>query len=168
MVWEYFDDYKILRKGQPYKEIARGEQTTCGDIDIEVLYPDPHPDPEDKLNNTSLAMMISFGNFRLLHMGDVAGEGAQRFLRSARYINADIIKIAHHGAVDSASEELLKQVSPDLALISTATDNRIGSAATEVLARLDKLAISYLRTDRHGDIEMHVNQEGYRVTSLKR
>lgn len=162
-VVEYFDDYRLLRLGQPYREIARTESLTCGDIELNVLHPSPNPDPEDRLNNTSLAMMIRFGSFRLLHMGDVAGEGERRFLESNRDLSADVIKIAHHGAADSASEELLKRVAPDLALISTATTNRIDSPAPEVLSRLDNMNIRYLRTDHSGDIEIAVTSGSYRV-----
>ncbi len=167
-VVEYFDDYRMLRQQQPYREIARGESLTCGDIGLEVLHPAPHPDPEDRLNNTSLAMMISFGSFRLLHMGDVAGEGERGVLEADRDLSADVIKIAHHGAADSASPELLKRVSPDLALISTATANRIGSPAPEVLARLDNMNIRYLRTDHSGDIEIGVTSGSYQVRTAGR
>lgn len=161
--YEYFDDYQALRDTHPYRVLSRGDQIRCGDVEIEVLYPGPDPDPEVKLNDTSLAMMVTFGDFRLLHMGDLAGDGADRFLESEPDIEADIIKVAHHGAADSASEDLLRRASPQHALISTSAPNRIGSPAAEVLTRLDKMGINWLRTDLSGDIEIIISGGTYQV-----
>lgn len=161
--WEYFDDYRTLRHAQPYEAAARGTEIQCGAVQIEMLYPDPNQNPEENLNSTSLAMMIRFGTFRLLHMGDLAGDGAAEFLRNPFELEADVIKIAHHGAADAASRELLERVSPDLALISTAVDNRIGSPDSAVLARLEGMDITVLRTDQSGDITLHVRHGSYAV-----
>lgn len=160
---EYFDDYQTLRDSHPYRVLTRGDLVQCGDAEIEILYPGPHPDPEAKLNDTSLAMMIRIGDFRLLHMGDLAGEGADKFLGSDPDIEADVIKIAHHGAADSTSEELLRRASPQHALISTKVPNRIGSPAAEVLARLEQMNVDLLRTDLNGDIEIHISGGSYQV-----
>ena len=155
--WEYFDDYRTLRKTHLYEVAARGTKIQCGGIEIEVLHPEPNPNPEDNLNSTSLAMMIRFDGFRLLHMGDLAGDGEAAFLQNPPALDANVIKIAHHGAADAASRELLERVSPDLALISTGSTNRIGSPDDAVLARLEKMNIPYLRTDQSGDIEIRVS-----------
>ncbi|MGI9537501.1 MAG: ComEC/Rec2 family competence protein [Desulfocapsaceae bacterium] len=162
--WEYFDDYLTLRKAQSYEVAVRGMNIQCGDIEFEVLHPDQTPNPEDNINSTSLAMMIRFKDFRLLHMGDLAGDGAAGFLDTASELGADVIKIAHHGASDSASPRLLDLVAPELALISTAANNRIGSPDKGVLTRLEKMNIPYLRTDQSGDITILVRSGSYDVT----
>ena len=155
--WEYFDDYRTLREAQPYEVAARGSKIQCAGFEIEVLHPNQNPNPEDDINSASLAMMIRFDGFRLLHMGDLAGDGQAAFLQNPPALDADVIKIAHHGAADAASRELLEQVSPDLALISTGSTNRIGSPDDAVLARLEQMHIPYLRTDQSGDIEIRVS-----------
>lgn len=162
--WEYFDDYRTLREAQPYEVAARGSKIQCAGFEIEVLHPNQNPNPENNINSTSLAMMIRFGKFRLLHMGDLAGDGAADFLETAPDLEADVIKIAHHGAADAASRGLLERVSPDLALISTASSNRIGSPDEGVLTRLEKMNIPYLRTDQSGDIAILVSEGSYEVT----
>ncbi len=159
--WEYFDDYRTLREAQSYGVAARGTKIQCAGIEIEVLHPGQNPNPEDNINSTSLAMMIRFGDFRLLHMGDLAGDGEAEFLETVDVPEADVIKIAHHGAADAASRRLLERVSPDLALISTASSNRIGSPDDGVLTRLEKMDIPYLRTDQSGDITILVSRGSY-------
>lgn len=164
-VWEYFDDYRKLRTLQPYKTLARGDALTCGAMEIKVLHPDSSYDPNAKLNDTSLVLMISYGNFQLLHMGDLAGNEVSKFLAANDDLKANVLKIAHHGAADAASEKLLRSVSPEYAIISTAPTNRIGSPDQTVLSRLDQLEIPYLRTDQSGDIALTVNQDGYHITT---
>lgn len=165
--WEYFDDYVTLRDKQPYETLSRGKNLTCGDISLEVLYPLPDPDPQAGINNTSMVLLISFGDFKLLHMGDLAGDGEKRFLERGNIPQADIVKIAHHGAIDSTSEKLLQKVSPKQVLLSTAEQNRIGSPAKEVLDRLDRHSIPCYRTDRTGDIVIRVQSGGYQINTEK-
>lgn len=165
--WEYFDDYVTLRTKYRYQALSRGMQITCGDIALDVLYPLKDAESKEGLNNTSAAMLISFHDFSLLHMGDLAGDGEKKFLTLGKAPHADIIKIAHHGAVDSASKMLLEQVSPNLALISTAAQNRIGSPAAELLERLAAHGITSYRTDQTGDILIRVQPDGYLINSSR-
>ncbi|MEJ2005267.1 MAG: hypothetical protein P8X57_09965 [Cyclobacteriaceae bacterium] len=113
--------------------------------------------------------MLSFRDFRLLHMGDLAGHAVQQFIAALpdprRDLKADIIKIAHHGYEDAASPLLLDLVAPAFAVISASGTSCIGAAcspAESVLNRLDESGISYFRTDRDGDIEVFFNDTDYR------
>jgi competence protein ComEC len=142
-------------------------QLASGDIRLDALYPPADPDPEAGINDTSIAMLISFGDFALLHMGDLADEGEKRLLKFSAVPRADIIKIAHHGAADSTSTKLLKAVSPDLALISTAARNRFETPANELLERLERHRLPYFRTDRHGDLMIRVGPGGYQINTEK-
>jgi len=166
--WEYFDDYVTLRNRQPYTTLSRGMNLTCGGVKLDALYPQANPDPEAGLNDTSLALLVSFGDFTLLHMGDLAGAGEKQFLELGPAPEADVIKVGHHGAIDSTSEELLQDVSPKQAMISTATQNRIGSPAEAVLERLLRHGIVIYRTDAAGDITIEVNPDGYVINTEKR
>ena len=162
---EYFDDYQRLRQDLPYQELIRGDDLECGDVNISVLYPDAKPAPGDDLNGTSLALLITYGDFRLLHMGDLAGPAVDRFLELGDKISAPVLKVAHHGAADAAAKNLLERVKPAHAIISTATQNRIASPSGAVLQRLSDSGATYYRTDRDGTITLLVNQDGYRVVS---
>ena len=95
---------------------------------------------EQDLNAASLVLMISYNNFKLLQMGDLAGVAEQSFLKNNTDLNADVIKIAHHGAADATSNDLLNRVQPKLAIISTTEDNWINAPSKKVLKRLKKKA----------------------------
>ena len=80
-------------------------------------------------------------------------------------LSADVIKIAHHGAADATSDELLNRVKPKLAIISTSEDNWINAPSQEVLNRLGKKRIPYFRTDRHKTIRLEVSKSGQFLSS---
>lgn len=93
-------------------------------------------------------------------MGDLAGSAESSFLKNRSSLNADVIKIAHHGAADATSDDLLNQVQPKLAIISTSEDNWINAPSQKVLARLKNHRISYVRTDQHKTIKLVVSGSG--------
>ncbi len=157
---EYFQDYQKIRQQQPYTTVSKGDRLSCGDINFEVLYPPETLPSGQDLNATSLVMMISYNNFRLLQMGDLAGDAEHAMLDENQELDADVIKIAHHGAADATSEDLLDKVRPDLAIISTSEDNWIDAPSQVVLDRLKKRGISYFRTDEHKTIKLVVNKNG--------
>jgi len=161
---EYFDDYLRVRQGLSYQQLNRGDDFKCGDIKVSVLYPEDEQ-TDDDLNGGSLALLITYGDFRLLHMGDLAGPAVDRFLKRGDNISAPLLKIAHHGAADAAPTALLKRVEPSYAIISTAPENPISSPSAEVLKRLSDSGVTYFRTDRDGTIRIVVKNDCYTFVS---
>lgn len=163
--WEYFDDYLTLKKRYPSTVLARNQEISCGSLHIEVLYPEPGKTKSSDLNAGSLVLLVSYRGFRLLHMGDVAGRAESDFLRLDDDIRAQVIKIAHHGAADATADLLLDKAAPELAIISTASKNRISSPAEEVLSKLSQHGIPYYRTDKVGSVELSISGEEYQVNT---
>lgn len=167
-----FSSYAALRNLLPYQRLDSGASLRCGDVEIDILHPFSVPDPAANPNDTSLVLMFSYHDFRLLHMGDLAGQAAKSFLEIETEprsdLRADVLKIAHHGYEDAASAALLELVAPYHALISTSGTSCIGTAcspADSVLKRLDDYGIPYFRTDRDGDITIFVTDSGYRIST---
>jgi competence protein ComEC len=157
---EYFSDYRKIREKQPYSTVSAEDHLRCGDLDIAVLSPEDITHVGQDFNATSLVLMISYKDFRLLQMGDLAGGAEASFLNNDIDLNTDVIKIAHHGAADATSEALLDRVQPELAVISTSTDNWIGAPSPRVLKRLEQKRIPVMRTDAHGTIRVIVRADG--------
>jgi competence protein ComEC len=162
---EYFSDYEKIRQKQPYETLSGGENIACGDIKLEVLNLADEVQGEQDLNAASLVLMISYHNFKLLQMGDLAGAAEQSFLKNNADLNADVIKIAHHGAADATSDDLLNRVQPKLAIISTTEDNWINAPSREVLNRLKRRHIPYFRTDQHKTIRLDISKSGQFLSS---
>ena len=112
-------------------------------------------------NNTSLPVMVRYGEFSALFMGDMTGLGESEFVKSAD-ADADVLKVSHHGSRDSTCQEFIDEVSPQTCVISCGEDNLYGHPHKETLDRLHNTTV--LRTDLMGDIRISARKSGkYKV-----
>lgn len=106
-----------------------------------------------KHNNTGVVARLIYGETSFLLTADIEGKVEKMLADKNLNIEADVLKIAHHGSKTSTAEEFLRAVRPQIAVISVGADNRYGHPHSGVLERLDFFEIPILRTDIHGDIE---------------
>ncbi len=104
------------------------------------------------LNNHSLVMMIQFKNIRVLMAGDIEKEAEYRMLKEGYPLNADILKIPHHGSSSSSTLYFLQGVKPTYAVLSVGERNIGRLPHPEVLKRYQELGAKIYRTDKHGAI----------------
>ncbi len=114
------------------------------------------------LNNHSLVFQILYRGRRLLFTGDIEYEAESSLLAWGANLKSDFLKIAHHGSRTSSSESFLEAVSPRIATISCARNNRFGHPSPLVLARLSALEIHYYQTANHGAIWLKLDRDGLR------
>jgi competence protein ComEC len=125
-------------------------------------------------NNTSLVAKLIFGKNSFLFTGDIYKSGEKELIReyscanSCRFakLDSDVLKIAHHGSKSSTSEEFLKEVSPEIAVIPVGKGNRYGCPHQAVLDILEKYDIKVLRTDFDGDIKIISDGKEMKLRSL--
>lgn len=103
-------------------------------------------------NDTSISMVISYGKFELYSAGDLSFVQENQAIPDARDI--DIMKISHHGSTSSTNTELLKKLTPEIAVISVGKDNSYGHPHKDILENLKNEGIKILRTDEIGTIKM--------------
>lgn len=106
-----------------------------------------------KINDTSIVGALIHGDNTILLTGDSEKSTEYRLLfESPQAIDADVLKVGHHGSKTSSSQEFLQLVSPDIAIIQVGAKNRYGHPTEEVLDRLAAIGARVLRTDIDGDI----------------
>lgn len=136
----------------PVETVRTGYEIRLGeDATIKILAPD-YPE-ENGDNNDSLVLLLTIGTRRFLFTGDMESKGEERLL--SRYpsgLQADVLKIGHHGSDGSTSEEFLAAVHPSMAVISVGRGNSYGHPAYAVLNRLEEHGVTVLRTDERGNI----------------
>lgn len=97
---------------------------------------------ENGINNNSLVCKIVYQNFSMLFTGDIE-EIAERTIlekyKNSNLLQANLLKVAHHGSKSSSIEEFLKAVKPKIALIGVGEKNTFGHPNTEVLKRLERM-----------------------------
>ena len=77
-------------------------------------------------------------------------------------MEADVLKVAHHGAGTSRSPEFLAAVKPQVAVISAGLGNAFNHPRDEVLRRLRGVGAHVFRTDLAGDVV--VRTDGHAIT----
>jgi len=118
-------------------------------------------------NELSVVFLLEFGAFRMLFTGDVpASVEDQLSQRHRRDLEAQVLKVSHHGSTTSTSQLLLATVRPQLAVISVGRVNRYGHPAPLVIARLAAHGVQVRRTDRDGTLVIEAARDGsWRVRS---
>lgn len=104
------------------------------------------------LNESSIVCRLVRGEKEYLLMGDADFSTESALIRQNIYLKSDLLKVGHHGSKNATSENFLKAVQPEVAIISVG-ENRYGHPHPELLERLQSLGIKVLRTDQEGDIE---------------
>jgi competence protein ComEC len=133
-------------------------------VTLAILAPSTPPlaDTGDDVNENSVVVRLSYvtdegTRFRALFMGD-AGEAAEaRLLARGGDLEADLLKVGHHGSRYASTAPFLAAVHPALALISVGRHNTFGHPAPETLRGLAMVGARTLRTDRCGAIRIIVD-----------
>jgi beta-lactamase superfamily II metal-dependent hydrolase len=135
-----------------YEEPRAGQTTTIGPLGIEILHPAAGDSLRD-LNDSSLALRITYGAFRLVTTGDVERAGEARMLaRFPDLLAADVLRLGHHGSSTSNTPGLIAAVAPSVAIFSAGVDNRYGHPHDEVVARVVSAGIALYGTATNGTV----------------
>ena len=134
-------------------------------VKIEVMGPDAQFVQSDDTNDASIVLKLTHGSFSFLLTGDAESTENQAILDHGFDVKSTVLKLGHHGSRTSTNEAWLRQVQPQLGVISAGKDNPFGHPHPEVIAALDKLKIPYVRTDEHGTITVTSDGTTVRVTS---
>lgn len=100
-------------------------------------------DEEDYDNNMSLLCMMRLGSKKLFFTGDIEKDRIAEILDSSLDIDADWIKLPHHGTHEKKMKKFLKRVSPEYSIISTSEEE---PPEEELLSLLDELRIKNFDT----------------------
>jgi len=146
------------RRNLPLRRVAAGDHFSAGGFAFDVLHPAGHAYVRSPENNGSLVLRAELPGRTLLLAGDVEAPAERDLLEGGRPLRADILKVAHHGSSTSTTPELLRAVSPRVALIGVGRHNRFGHPSAEVLERLAGAGVRTLRTDRDGEVSLLVRR----------
>ena len=161
---EYLKFLELLKNKEVPVTIAQAGQVIelNGGVSVEVLWPFKSMVGErvDDLNTTSIVNRVVYKATAMLFTGDTLKENEAALLNSGSDLTAQILKVAHQGSRTSSSEEFIKAVAPEVAVIPVG-QNSYGHPHAEVVERLKKLVEVVLRTDAEGDITWQSNGQSW-------
>jgi beta-lactamase superfamily II metal-dependent hydrolase len=103
-------------------------------------------------NANSIVVRLDYGDFSMLLTGDAEAQTEERMIAKSANLSAKVLKVAHHGSKYATTEELLKRVQPEVAIISDGEYNRYGHPSQLVLDRLKAVNAKVYRTDLQGEL----------------
>jgi len=107
-------------------------------------------------NEQGLSLLCTAGEYDLLATGDMNAETERKLLRTYRLPKIEALVAGHHGSKYSTSEDLVKALKPETAIVSVGS-NSYGHPAEQTLRRLADAGCRVCRTDVQGDIHITVN-----------
>ncbi len=110
-------------------------------------------------NNTSYSIKAEYFNSSVLFTGDITANIETK--HSGEWGKCDILKVAHHGSASSSHMYFLKEVSPEVAIISVGENNPYFLPSTKTLKRFEDMNIPVYRTDKNGDITVTIKKNSY-------
>jgi competence protein ComEC len=148
----------------PVRAPVAGERAVVGDLHLEVLSPPPgrpYRWTRSELNDSSLVVLVTWGDRRVLLTGDVEAPAQADLLelpeRLGRpdLLEVEVLTVPHHGSA-TTEPAFLRAVRPQVGLISAGAGNRHGHPHPDVLAVLDELGVEVRRTDLEGTVRVEV------------
>ena len=116
-------------------------------------------DVGENTNNYSIVLKVTFGQMDMIMTGDAETDIEEKILESGDDIDAEILKVGHHGSDTSSSEKFLDAVSPEYGLISCKVGNQHEHPNKEIMERLEKRGVEVYRTDECGSVVMTVTTD---------
>lgn len=135
-----------------------GDKYSLGSATVEIL----GVNSTSESNDTSIVLMIRYGETSFLFTGDAEREAEQAILNSGVDLSATVLKVGHHGSDTSTTYPFLREIMPKYAVISVGEDNTYGHPTEATLSRLRDADVRVYRTDMQGDI--YCTSDGKTVT----
>ena len=156
----------IDKKNIPFMTPKRGDKIDFSSgIDVQVLNPGSTYFTDD-VNQNSVVLKATDGKVTFLLMGDAGLEAESAIMNDGYVVNADILKVGHHGSRTSSGASFISAVSPAVSVIEVGEGNDYGHPHQETLDRLQKVSKVY-RTDLDGTITITTDGSVYSISTQK-
>ena len=95
---------------------------------------------ESWLNEGSAIVRFSYAGKRILLLSDVPAYGMADLLAHPQELQAEVMKISHHGQLDSMNEQLAQAINPDYVITCVSKDRKYNGANEAVYQLLESVA----------------------------
>ena len=113
---------------------------------------------EKDVNNCSLVILYTYGNTKVIFMGD-ADQSIEKTIDVDLVGDVDLIKVGHHGSKTSSNKAFIESIHPEYAVITCGEGNKYNHPDQETLETLSTLGLPIYRTDEIGDIVFEVTPQ---------
>ena len=164
--WEALIESRHIARTFP----RAGTQVDLGrGVRLEILHPGETwiKGSGSDINNNGLVMRLTMGQVSFLLTADIEDAAERRLLSAGANLDCTILKVPHHGAGTSLSEDFLRATNTQIGVISVGQDNDFGHPAEGTITRLLDAGVLVLRTDEIGSIEVVTDGRSYSVKTAR-
>ena len=172
--YESSENYKEFQRIVNMKKVNTHVVEAGNKIQIEtnlyfyVLWPtSTNMISDNAINNNSLVCKLIYKNFSMLFTGDIEEIAEKvilsKYVNKQEVLNADILKVAHHGSKTSSIKEFINAVNPKYAVIGVGKDNKFGHPSEKTLETLNDKNVKIYRTDISGEIMIIIDGDKVRI-----
>jgi beta-lactamase superfamily II metal-dependent hydrolase len=153
----------IENKGLTVTAPVPGSTFSLGE-DVQCTILAPNNSSYEYMNNYSIVIKMDYGDTSFLFTGDAESVSLQEMLVEEYDLEADVLKVSHHGAGSATSAGFLEAVSPEYGVIFVGEDNDYGYPDQDTLEKLDDGGVKVYRTDLDGTIEFISDGRDLKIT----
>lgn len=144
----------VKNEGAKKQSPVKGTVYTYKELTLTVLY---DGSGTTDYNESSLVVMLQYGNKKFLFTGDIGTETENKLAKSNVNLECDVLKVAHHGSAGSSAKAFVQATGAKYGVIGVGAGNDYGHPTSDALNRLSSANISVYRTDKHGNVVFSTN-----------
>jgi competence protein ComEC len=110
---------------------------------------------------------MEHGEKRFIFTGDAEELSESEMIAGKQKLDADVLKVGHHGSSSSTSPQFLQAVAPQYAVIMCGAGNDYGHPHQEILTALEDAGVEVYRTDLDGTVIMTSDGDSINIESQK-
>lgn len=155
---DHYKGLKELKAENMIKKLMSGQTSgksfqISKNVKIKTIWPlDISDDLLQDENKNCSVFMVYYNLYKILITGDLDSEGEKKMLdyyKGSNILEADILKIGHHGSKYSTCDEFIEAVNPTFAVIQVGKNN-YGHPNSKVIEKCEEKGIIVFRNDTHG------------------
>ncbi len=151
---------------------VHGGQELCGfrGVRLEFLNPPEYPRAweESDMNDNSIVLKMTYGVVQFLFCGDIQHRAEENMVNIyGSRLHSRVIKVPCHGSNLSSSWNFLKQVSPEIAVISAGRKNKPEHPEPITLKKYRKTGCRIYRTDVNGAVIITTDGKNLKVKVMR-
>ena len=146
----------IKSEGLDWENPDVGTVFSYGEMTLTVLY---DGDGASNSNNSSLVVMLEYGEHRFLFTGDIGKDAENMLVRNKVDLACDVLKVGHHGSASSSTAAFLAATGAKYGVICVGAGNSYGHPTTTALNNLAAKNITVYRTDLDGSVVFSTDGE---------
>ncbi|MEH7236091.1 DNA internalization-related competence protein ComEC/Rec2 [Bacillus sp. JJ1562] len=139
-----------VKKGIRINLVERGQNWKEGENTFFILAPKGN---EIEENNNSIVIYTKLGGLNWLFTGDIEKDVELELSKSYKNLQADVLKVGHHGSKTSSTKAFIQFINPKIALIPVGVNNRFNHPHPDVINLFNEEEIKVYRTDKDGAIQ---------------